>query len=414
MLEDHLFEDVPDLVVLALEHLLGRLDRVRVAHFLEPANDEGLEELEGDLLGQTALVELELRADHDHRASRVVDALTEQVLAEATLLTLDHVRDRLQGAVVAAQDGAAAAAVVEEGVDRLLEHPLLVANDHVRRVEVEELLEAVVAVDQTTVEVVEVRGREAAALQQDEGAEVGRDHGDHVQDEPLGAVAALLERADRLEPLDEVLGLLLAVRLAELSVELLEDDLEVDPLEETLDGLGAHRGLEGVAVLLAVALVLLFGQELLLSQGRVTGVGDDEVLEVDHPLQAAGLLGQERAEATREGLEEPNVGHGRGQVDVTHALAAHPAVGDLDAAAVALDPLVLDALVLAAGALPVPLRAEDPLTEQTLLLRAIGPVVDRLWLLDLAIRPGPNVVGAREANRDALDFVLTSEVEAAT
>ena len=55
---DHLFENVPDLVVLALEHLLGRLDRVGVAELLEPADDERLEQFQRDLLGQAALVQL--------------------------------------------------------------------------------------------------------------------------------------------------------------------------------------------------------------------------------------------------------------------------------------------------------------------------------------------------------------------
>ena len=45
-------------VVLALEHLLGRLDRVGVAELLEPADDERLEQLQRDLLGQAALVQL--------------------------------------------------------------------------------------------------------------------------------------------------------------------------------------------------------------------------------------------------------------------------------------------------------------------------------------------------------------------
>ena len=57
-LRDHLLEDVPHLLVLALEHLLGRLDRVGVAELLEPADDERLEQLQRDLLGQAALVQL--------------------------------------------------------------------------------------------------------------------------------------------------------------------------------------------------------------------------------------------------------------------------------------------------------------------------------------------------------------------
>jgi hypothetical protein len=53
-------------------------------------------------------------------------------------------------------DGLAAAAVVEQRVDGLLQHALLVADDDLGRVELLQPLEAVVAVDDAAVEVVEV------------------------------------------------------------------------------------------------------------------------------------------------------------------------------------------------------------------------------------------------------------------
>src|SRR3712207_8635103 len=46
---------------------------------------------------------------------------SEQVLAEATLLSLEHVAQGLQGAVAGARDGTTAAAVVEQRVDGLLQ-----------------------------------------------------------------------------------------------------------------------------------------------------------------------------------------------------------------------------------------------------------------------------------------------------
>ena len=54
-------------------------------------NHERLEQLDRHLLGQTALVHLQLRTHHDHGTTGVVDALTEQVLTEATLLAFDDV-----------------------------------------------------------------------------------------------------------------------------------------------------------------------------------------------------------------------------------------------------------------------------------------------------------------------------------
>jgi hypothetical protein len=103
-------------------------------------------------------------------------------------------------------------------------------------------------------------------------------------------------------------------------------------------------------------------------QRGVARIDDDVVLEVDHPLQVRGLDPEQRAQARRHGLEEPDVGNRCGEVDVPHPLAAHATVRDHHAALVADDALVLDALVLAAEALPVLLRTEDALAEQAVAL----------------------------------------------
>ncbi len=81
-------------------------------------------------------MQLEFGTDNNNRAGRVVNALAEQVFAEPALLALDHVRERLEGAIARAENWALAAIVVEEGVHRLLQHALLVADDDFRRVEV--------------------------------------------------------------------------------------------------------------------------------------------------------------------------------------------------------------------------------------------------------------------------------------
>jgi hypothetical protein len=93
----------------------------------------------------------------------------------------------LSGRLLLAEDRATAAAVVEERVDRLLQHPLLVADDDLGSVEVEQLLEAVVAVDQATVEVVEVARGEVAASSRTSGRRSGGMHRHDVQDHPLRA-----------------------------------------------------------------------------------------------------------------------------------------------------------------------------------------------------------------------------------
>ena len=55
---------------LPLDHPLGGLDVLRVVEVVQPLHHERLEQLQRHRLGQTALVQLELRADHDRPNGR--------------------------------------------------------------------------------------------------------------------------------------------------------------------------------------------------------------------------------------------------------------------------------------------------------------------------------------------------------
>ena len=79
------------------------------------------------------------------------------------------------------------AAVVEKGIHRFLKHALLIADDDVRSAELEEVLETVVAVDDATIEVVQVRGRKTAAFEWHQRTKVRRDDRKHFQHHPLRA-----------------------------------------------------------------------------------------------------------------------------------------------------------------------------------------------------------------------------------
>ena len=231
----------------ALDEALGALDVVRQPLLDELAHDERLEELERHLLRQAALVQLEVRADHDDRAARVVHALAQQVLAEAALLALEHVGEALELVVAGAGHGAAAAAVVDQRVAGLLQHALLVADDDLRRAELQQPLEAVVAVDDAAVEVVEVAGGEAAAVELHHRAQVGRQHRQHREDHPLGAVARLAERLDHVQALGRLLAALAAgADLISLRILAASSSRSI-VREQRLHGLRAHAGLEDLA-----------------------------------------------------------------------------------------------------------------------------------------------------------------------
>ena len=92
VLLNDVLEHVPDIRAPSLHHPLGRLDVLRYLGIDQPLHDERLEQLKRHQLGQPALVQAQRGSCDDDGATRVVHALAEQVLAEAPLLALEHVR----------------------------------------------------------------------------------------------------------------------------------------------------------------------------------------------------------------------------------------------------------------------------------------------------------------------------------
>ncbi len=403
MLADHLFEDVPHLGTLLLHHPLGGLDGRGVAILLELRVDERLEQFERHLLRQPALVQLQLRPDHDDRPARVVDALAEQVLPEAALLALQHVRQRLQRPLVRARDGPAAAAVVEQRVHALLQHALLVAHDDVGRAQLDQPLQPVVPVDHAAIQVVQVRRREPAAIQRDQRTQLRRDHRDDVQDHPLGLGAALAERLDQLQALDQLLALGLGRGVLQVRAQLHLLGVDVDAVQDLLDRLGADADLEVLAELILLGEELVFGQQLILLEVGRTRIEHDVALEIQDLLEFLERQVDHQADPARQRLQEPDVRHRARELDVAHALAPHLRQRHLDAALLADDAAELHALVLAAQALVVLDRAEDAGAEQPVPLRLEGAVVDRLRLLDLAVGPRPDLLRAGHLDADLVE-----------
>ena len=79
------------------------------------------------------------------------------------------------------------------------------------------------------------------------------------------------------------------------------------------------------------------------------------------------------------------MGDGNHQRDVAHALTSDFLLRHLNAAVVANDVLVTDALVFSAVALPVLHGTEDALAEQTIAFWFVGAIVYGLRLENLAV-----------------------------
>src|SRR5690606_7910151 len=381
-------------------------------------------------------MELELRADHDDRTARVVDALAEQVLAEAALLALQHVGERFERTLAAAADRLAATTIVEQRVDRLLQHALLIAQDDVRRAHLHQLLQPVVPVDDATVQVVQVRRRETAAVERNERTQIRRDHRDHVHDHPLGLVArlrrcaAVADRVDDLQPLQLLLLAVLRRLVRDLVAQAVRPPVDTAPglvallerlvrrvrhAQQRAHRLGTDLRLERAVALFAgldAQLVVLVLVEQLLELERLlrilrihllAGVRNDVRRVVDDLLQVTQRHAEQVAHLARQRLEEPDVRDRHGQLDVPHALAAHLRQRDLDAALVADVAADTNALELPAVAFPVLDRTEDALAEEPVTLRLERPVVDGLRLRHLAVAPAPDLLRGSDLQLDEVE-----------
>ena len=183
-------------------------------------------------------------------------------------------------------------------------------------------------------------------------------------------------------------GLVLPLECRELRVQLIREavQLRLEPVLQLAEALATR----------AAATLRLFVELLEQAGARILVDPRHDVLrEVQDALEVAGADVEKDAEPARRALEVPDVRDGARQLDVAHPLATHLGARHLDAALVADDALVADALVLAAVALPVSGGPEDALVEEPILLGPQRAVVDRLRLRHLTLGPVTNLVRGR-------------------
>src|SRR5262249_15786560 len=154
---------------------------------------------------------------------------------------------------------------------------------------------------------------------------------------------------------------------------------QVERAQHVADRLRADLRREAVVAVLVLRLEeLVLGEELTLLQRRDAGLYHDVVLEVEDALEILQRHVEQKADAARQRLQEPDVRDRGRELDMAHALAPDARKRHLDAALLADDALVLHALVLAAQALIVLDRTEDARAEQAVTLGLERAVVDRL------------------------------------
>src|SRR5262249_31790871 len=194
-----------------------------------------------------------------------------------------------------------------------------------------------------------------------------------LQDHQLRLFAGLLECLDVFAPLGDLLLLGVEIGARDLGPQVRLHLVEIERLEHLADGLRADAGGEAVAAVLLLRLeILVLAQKLPVLERGEARLEHDVALEIENALERPWRHVEQQPDPRRQRLEEPDVGDGRGELDMPHALAPHARERDLDRALLADDALVLHALVLAAQALVILDRPEDARAEQAVALGLEG------------------------------------------
>ena len=396
---NNVLKRVPNDGLHALDGVLRAVDvELRVCAYIGKAlDDERLEKLESHFLRQTALIHFQLRAYYDNGTAGVVNTFTEQVLTETSLLTFQHIRKRLESAVVRACYRSAVAAVVDKGVYRFLQHSLFVSYDDVGSFQLEHSLESVISVDNSSVQVVQVAGSVSAAVEHYHRAKFGRDNGYYVEYHPFGSVSRSSESFYYFQSFEQLYLLLAGGQIFKLCFQLGRELFKVDLFKQLFYSLSAHACLECVVVLFAHLNVVFLAEKLALGKLGVAGVDNYILGEVENFLQPFLADFYHLTYSRGSTLEVPDVRYGCCKLDMAHSLASYVLLRDNYAAALAyLAFKVLLLLVLSAVAGPVLSRSKDPFAEKTVLFRLLGAVIYSFRAGHLTVRPFSDLFGRSE------------------
>ena len=127
-------------------------------------------------------------------------------------------------------------------------------------------MEAIVAVDHTAIEIVEIASGKTTAIELYHRAQVGWNDWQRSQHHPLGAVAAFAEILDDAQALGRLFAALLAARGANLLAQFLGHLVQVNLSDDIAYGFGPHCGSKDIAPTVSQFTIAILGQELLFFQ----------------------------------------------------------------------------------------------------------------------------------------------------
>ena len=293
-----------------------------------------------------------------------------------------------------------------------MQHPLLVADDDVRREQFQQALQAVVTVNDAAIEIVQIGSCKAAGIKRYQRTQVRRQYRQYIENQPFRfaddffrVVRVRDESVNQVDALHQTFFLGFGRGLLQLFFQRLQDIAPIGAAQDFLNRFRAHHRLEFVTVFFHRIQIGFFVEQLVLFQRRHARIEDDEGFKIQYPLDFTQGEVKQQADTRRQRFQKPYVCDRGGQFDMSHALAAHAGFGDFHATFFADNTAVLEALIFAAEAFVIFDRPEDFGAEQAVAFRLEGAVVDRFRFFDFAERPGADHVGRSEADADAIKVI---------
>ena len=266
MFFNYFLQHIPDLCLKAFHHFLSALNIMSNAFRHQFFHYKRLKQFDCHFFRQAALVDFELRAHHDNRTAGIVHTLAQQVLAESSLFTFQHIGKGFQGAVARACYRAASAAIIDQRVYCFLQHALLVSHDNIRGAQFQQARQAVIPVDNPSVQVIQVGGGEPAAVQLHHGAQIRGNHRNRIHDHPLRLIAGSAECLHYFQALDNA-GALLSAGVFQPLPQFQRFLLQINSPQQLLNRLSSHPRAEGtISAAVYSFSVFLLGQNLLILQ----------------------------------------------------------------------------------------------------------------------------------------------------
>ena len=240
----YILQDIPNNRFATINDLLSTLYSLYNTTLNQLTNDKWFVKFSSHQFRKTALTHLQLRTNDDYRTSRVVNTLTQQVLTETSLFTLQGVRKRLQRTVALTLNSRTLTRVIKQAVDSLLQHTLLITENHLRSLNFNQSLQTVITYDNTTIEVVEVRSSKTSTIQWHQWAKFRRSNRDNLHHHPLRAVDTLAgtESLYYLQTLQRLSLTLLAGVIAGTVTKFIRQRVEIYILQQLINRFCTHLG----------------------------------------------------------------------------------------------------------------------------------------------------------------------------